>query len=210
MVGATLSTVWVGRVVAVIAAGAILGAACSSSHDPTVTLGCCRDGVVQTSYVASQLRNKCPTDTGQVTLNLSPFGFRHTFDCRKVRGPLTAVTAMLAGVVADTNGAAQRVDRVIALQRSLGVPPMPRDDAIWGFALSPQLLNCVHAADVPYHRSQITESGQTAVQWLTVEAAIVGGACPDRLPALYQSVTAAGQPQAVAVVEAESSSIKLS
>jgi hypothetical protein len=159
------------------------------------------------TQVVASLRPKCPTAKGSVTLDLAQSGVRRTYRCSTVLASAVVSDAALAASVAHNHDAARRVDRTIALQKRLGVPPLPRSEFVWYLGtLVAQPLNCVHAADVTYERNQLSEairSGDTAVHWLTVEAPIVGGYCPDRLPALYRSVAAAGQPRAAEQVQAE-------
>jgi hypothetical protein len=200
--------------IGLVAAASFLAGGCSSPSHPTVTLQCCRDVTMTPSQVLSALRQKCTAASGPVTLDLALSDIRRTFPCSTILASANVADTALAASVAHNHDAAQRVDRVRALQGRLGVPPLPRTEFVWSLGtLVAQPLNCVHAADVRYHRDDLARSiasGDTAVHWLTVEAALVGGYCPDRLPALYQSVTAAGQPQAVAEVRARLSRIKLS
>jgi hypothetical protein len=67
-------------------------------------------------------------------------------------------------------------------------------------------FSCARAGDLPFRRDEIAEAklaAENAEHWLRVEAAGIAGACPDRLDALFKTVIAAGQPDAVRTVRAE-------
>jgi hypothetical protein len=197
-----------GRRWAGVALSLALLAGCTGGRSrPTVKLQCCRDVIMTPSQVLIALRQKCTAESGRVTLDLALSDIRRTFPCSTILASANIADTALAASVAHNHDAARRVDRVRALQGRLGVPPLPRTEFVWSLGtLVAQPLNCVHAADVTYERSQLSEairSGDTAVHWLTVEAPLVGGYCPDRLPALYRSMAAAGQPRAAEQVQAE-------
>jgi hypothetical protein len=184
-----------------------VGACSSGAPVAKVKIDCCHGSLVEMSTVATKLRAQCPSDDdGRVRLELRDPHLQHTFACRDARQSTAAVSDMLAGLVADRNDAARRVDRILALDDALGVRPVPRSDFIWSTGLIATPFPCEHADDLKFRRGQIeaaAQGGENAVHWLEVEGAIVGGLCPDRLRTLYATVTEAGYPGAVATVRPE-------
>ncbi len=192
------------------------GACSSGSHPPKVTDRLEHSVVPQFGSLVTRLRTACRGARGPVDLELArpTITLRHRFSCATVAGPLHGIEAELVAWVADHNQATARADRVLRYAAALSVPVPSRWQLIWdmGTGESPTTFGCEKASDVAFRRHEIADAGQVGenpTHWLKVEAAIVAGECPDRLPVLYQTVITAGQPDAVANVRAELASLIL-
>ena len=185
--------------------------ACSSPSYPTATVACCTNGIETRQHIVPVLRRKCPLSTGRVTLNLSTSDLRRTFECSTIRESEAAAEAALAASVADQNDAASRAASMIRFWRALGVPAEDTEAGLtWILAIVKSNFGCARADDLSFRRDQIAQAkgvGENAEHWLRVEAGWIAGACPDRLDALFKTVIAAGQPDAVRVVRAELTAI---
>jgi hypothetical protein len=181
--------------------------ACSSPSYPTAKVACCKDAIETPQQIVPALRHKCPKATGRVTLDLSESRIRRTFKCSTIRASESVVVAALVAAVANENDAAGRAASMSRVARRLGVRAKgPQDGVTWILAVMKSNSDCDRADDLSFRRDEIAEAkvaGEDAEHWLRVEAGWIAGACPDRLDALFKTVTAAGQPDAVRVVRAE-------
>lgn len=187
-------------------ATAFLADACSSPSYPTATVACCKDAIETRQQIVPVLRRKCPHATGRVTLDLSTSDLRRTFKCSTIQKSEAAAEAALVTSVANQNDAVGSAASMIRFWRGLGVQAEDTEpDLTWELAIMKPSYSCARADDLSFRRDEIAQAkgvGENAEHWLRVEAAWIAGACPDRLDALFKTVIAAGQPDAVRVVRA--------
>jgi hypothetical protein len=197
--------------IALLIVAVLVATGCSSQTYPTATIPCCRDAIETRQQIVPQLRHECPNPKGRVTLDLSTSGIRRTFTCSTIQGSETVAEAALAASVAKLNGAGGRAASMIRFWRALGVRAEDTEAGVtWELAIMKSNFGCDHADDLGFRRNEIAEAkgvGENAEHWLRVEAGWIAGACPDRLDALFKTVIAAGQPDAVRAVRAELTSI---
>jgi hypothetical protein len=154
-----------------------------------------------------EIERTCQTSE-QVTVAVrTRFGrFGRTFNCdARTTGDSVSVGHQLAQAAARQNRAAVKADRAIALDQEL-TPDMTfgRDELIWGLAAGNGRA-CKRAKRPAEIRKQMASAsratGETPEHWTLLEAAYVGGVCPQRLSALFENVARIGQPDAAAAAE---------
>jgi hypothetical protein len=164
------------------------------------------DAIETRQQIVPVLRHNCPHATGRVTLDLSTSGLRRTFKCSTIQESEAGAEAALVASVAKRNDADARAASMIRFWRALGVQAEDTEAGLtWMLAVVKSNFSCDRADNLPFRRDEIADAkavGEDAEHWLRVEAGWIAGACPDRLDALFNTVTAAGQADAVRVVHA--------
>lgn len=168
-----------------------------------------RHGAYPLPGVVHEVEDACKTPNElTVVVRLPRARFASTIQCRAARAdPGTAIAKPLVSKAARYSSAGAKADRVIAVQRAIPATPglsYDHDQMVWSFAAQ-QPLQCERADSQDQIRQHMAEgaqsSGESPEHWTLLEAVMVAGACPDRLPHLIQNVSAIGQPDAAAAVE---------
>lgn len=153
------------------------------------------------------MTRKCAQSRERVRLNLvvGDDQFRHDFDCSQIRGEAAATSSTLLGLVAMRHHATERADQVNMLQRRFAVRQYRRADLIWSFGTGDNGAPCTRASDDRFHRQELygNLSIEAPLHWTEVEAAYIGGACPEQLRTFLQSISDIGQPRAAVAVRTE-------
>jgi hypothetical protein len=217
-------TRWVTALVAV----ALCLAGCSSGgQTPTAKVPSLPKGETWTlSQVAGYLRAGCPNRSGRIHLDIAQGDthLRHTFICDQVDHDETGTEAELAGLSSTRHDAAQRADRVIAIEKALRLTQQLRSSLIWNFGTGVDSLSCTRAGDSAYHRRElesaadyssvgpngsVTPEHQSAPEWAKIEVGYIAGACPQQLGAFFTSLAQAGHPKAATAVRGELRALRI-
>jgi hypothetical protein len=167
-----------------------------------------RRGTHGLTVVVGDVQDSCSfSDHVTVTVNERSWDLTTTFNCVAVRGGSAAtITNRLVTAAGKQNRAAEKADRVVALQNAL--PPTAglsydRDTMIWNFAAR-KALTCQRAGrpkDISANMAVGAQSsGETPEHWTLIEAVLIAGACPRQLPVLFRNVKRIGQPDAATAV----------
>jgi hypothetical protein len=100
---------------------------------------------------------------------------------------------------------AQRADRVIQIQRDLGLTPYSRAMLLGDFlSHTPGGLSCSRADDDGFHRQELQQSTgfETPDHWTRIEAGYIAGACPSKLRPFFASLDRIGEQVAADGVKA--------
>jgi hypothetical protein len=209
------------RCAALLAVLAVGLAGCSGAQPPTANVPSPPKGdALMLTQVVGDLRTGCHPGRLRTRLNLvqGDEHLRHDFRCRVVRDNATGTQNELVGLVSKDHDAALRADRVIVVEKALGVSVQSRSELIWLLGTGLESASCTKAGDASYHREMLAEAAsyksvgrgrrvtvehQSPIEWTKIEAAYIAGACPDQLGVFFSSLATAGQPAAASAVRHE-------
>ena len=191
-----------------------------------ITLDARRAGL-ELNYVTHQIQRSCRIDHHVIVNNVRSVTVRvrsrvgnwaTTFACVKVRDDLDAIERQLVAAAAPHNHAKAKARRLLTIQHRLlrfapdlrpvpdtsGLTYGPRDLLVWSFSTGDP-LTCQRAGRPREIREMMAEGArvnhETPEHWTLIEAVMLAGACPDRLPVLFRNVSKIGEPEAATAVK---------
>lgn len=177
------------------------------ADSPPVELDLPRNPVPLQDAVAT-VEGACAS-TGHLSVRLVTADGESTtdFDCARILGDPEAVAKQLLSRVGRANSAREKASRVAAIQRSLPPEENPTYDEaemIWSFA-SGNPKTCSRAGRPRAIRQNMkiaaVANRETPERWTLIEAVMLAGACPHRLPVLFRNVRRIGEATAAKQVE---------
>jgi hypothetical protein len=119
-------------------------------------------------------------------------------------GLIALVVASAVGCGGKAPSATSRANRVIEMQRRLGIDAgYSRPALIASLASGVPPMSCSHADDDAFHSNELSVAKETFDHWLRYEAGFIAGACPSRLGAFFASLERVGSRVAVAQVRSQ-------